>query len=103
MNHALPEPKHIAPPEFGDGLAQFLVERPGERASQANPHIVDYFPMVVWVTAAPVKRELPDRCGCKAYWRLTGDSLSWARSNFPPVADGRNKVAVCLCMGRFIE
>lgn len=97
------EPKHVAPPEFGEGLAQFIVERSRVGANGA------LLPILIWVQTKPYKpsdlrwtHKLD--CSCEFAYRLTSDSVDFLKSIPYQLADPTGDyITVCLCRGRFIE
>jgi len=97
------EPKHIAPLEFGEGIAQFLLEksnRPGNGPA---------LPLIIWVEAAPTKSRNvawlhPLNCQCEFVYAVTLRSVDFLKQIRYRLADPTgDDVMTCPCMGRFVE
>lgn len=98
---ALPEPKHIAPLEFGE-VRQFLIER-----SALGVRLLE--PIAIWVDREPTpRREYFCTSGCQIVYGVTPESENYLERFCPTRAKraGRTlaqaRFYICPCMGRFV-
>ena len=93
----------VAPPEFGEGIAQFFVPK-----RDASP-VAELLPVVFWVYVIPEANNaeqlhrLPD-CICERVFRLTEQSFHWWRELTGYRLPSGKFPAICECSGgRLIE
>lgn len=96
------EVKHVAPVEFGEGIAQFVIER------SAYGNLRYEVPVLAWVKREPMDPKGKfDFCN-KPHpkYEFTEASIRFVSTVPGNAIAGRTDVdtfAVCACVGRFIE
>jgi len=85
-----------APPEFGEGLLQFLLER------SKWPQVQAVLPAVLWVTPEPNEDFACE--DCDTVYRVSLASGNWLAKQADPTYITRpDRVWICAHQGRLIE